>query len=91
MQSNKNFGWAIAKWANGPISNDVPQVTVFTFTARQDAEQFKAKHTMLANCEIHASYEMKVPPFGAEGRRRQPFTTTRIGTSGSSGHLRRGF
>ena len=33
----------------------------------------------------------KVPLREAEGRRRQPFTTVEIGTSGSSGHLRRGF
>ncbi len=67
MTQNK-FGWAICKYENGQSGNpQAPRQTVYTFTFREDAEEFKANHPMLARAEIRASYEMAVPEYGREG------------------------
>ena len=67
MTQNK-FGWAIHKYENGQSENSyAPRQTVYTFTFREDAEEFKTKNPMLARAEIRASYEMVVPEYGQEG------------------------
>lgn len=65
--TNNYFGWAIHRYTDGPISGDAPRSTVFTFTFREDAEAFKAAHSLLRNSAIHASYEMSVPAYGTPG------------------------
>jgi hypothetical protein len=63
------FGWALVKTHNNtPQDENAPQVTVFTFSREADANRFKAENAeFFRNSPVVASYEMRVPAYGAPG------------------------